>query len=43
MTRDTNYDEMSREELVNLAGIEDDPTLSRSDLIMLAMEREGQT
>lgn len=42
MTHDTNFDEMSREELVEMAGIEDDPSLSRSDLIMLAIQHNEQ-
>lgn len=41
MGRDTKFDEMSREELVELAGVEDDPSISRADLIMLAIEQNN--
>ena len=37
-----NYDEMSREELVDLIGTDVDPTMSREDLIMMAMAAEEQ-
>jgi hypothetical protein len=31
-----NYDEMSREELIEFIGADDDPAMSREDLIMMA-------
>ncbi len=40
MALDRDYDEMSRDELLMLIGIDDDPAISRSDLIVMAMERD---
>lgn len=43
MAQDTRrYEDMSRDELVQIIGTEVDPSTSREDLIRLAMERENE-
>ncbi len=37
-----SYSDMTREELVEIIGTDVDPSISRDDLIRLAMEREGE-
>jgi hypothetical protein len=35
-----NYDKMSRMELLMIIGIDDDPALSRDDLVTMAKDRD---
>jgi hypothetical protein len=39
--RSKNYEDMSRDELVEIIGIDVDPTTDRADLIVMAIEADS--
>lgn len=40
MNQNRNYDEMSRQELCEIIGYDVDPSVSRSDLVAMAIQRD---